>query len=294
MVVLFTDCIITFCIMTLRRTPWLKKTLSSIKQYCPVPYSVKVLSQGPPDKELIEFLEQQNDKHIELVVSRVNLGYGGGRKLLAQLVDSPFTMMLDDDLYLTKGAISLALNVLQENGSIGAVSMPMYDVNGRMLAHGGKRIIIQNGVIHRRSVILDFNIDWMKVNDLSAGAMLYRTEMHRSFSWDGESGYFEDLDKSLQIIGTGWEQAIITKGRLIHDRSWVTTAKSYGKVRLDGLYMRRSYHYIRKKWRLRLDLFTHILFELVYPGLTLTRCLWLYAFLTWFIQERVIRGKAKH
>jgi GT2 family glycosyltransferase len=280
--------------MTLQRTPWLKRALLSIRRYCPVAYSVKILSQGPPDKELIDFLKSLNDNRFELITSPINLGFGGGRRLLAELVRSPFTMMLDDDMYLTEGSIALALKVLQENESIGAVSMPLYDIAGHMIAQGGRNIVIRNGVIRRLPARLEFDANWVEVNDLSAGAMLYRTEMRRSFSWDPDAGHFEDLDKSLQIIRSDWKQAIVPKGRLIHDRSWLRTASNYQRVRLDGLSMRESYRFVRRKWGMRFDLLSHILYELVYPSLTLISCAWLSSLFAWFVQMRAIRRKVKY
>jgi len=288
-----TDCTITFCIMTLHRTAWLKRTLLSIQEYCPVPYTVKILSQGPPDRDLVDLLKNFDDR-FELITSPINLGYGGGRRLLAELVRSKYTMMLDDDVYLTEGSIAIALRVLERNADIGAVSMPLYDIDGHMIGNGGRNISIQNGIIHRRSLRLDFDKEWIEANDLSAGAMLYRTEMERCFSWDPESGYFEDLDKSLQIMRSSWKQVIVPRGRLIHDRSWFMTAASYRKVRFDGVYMYRSYKFVHKKWRLRFDLKTHLLFELVYPFLTLTKCLWLSSAFAWFLHKRAIQHKVKY
>jgi len=277
---------ITFCLLTLNRTPWVKRSLLSIRDYCPTKHSIKILSQGQPSPQLIEFVTDL-DENIELITSPVNLGCGGGRQLLSERVTSPFTMMLDDDMYLTDGAIVHALNAFQENKSIGAVSMPQYDLDGRIVSLGGTHMIIEDGVIRFQRPRLNFQDDLIEVEYVDAGAMLYRTEMRESFSWDPEMLDFEDEDKSLQILRDGkWKQAIVPKGRLIHDRSWLGRNPTYERKRLDGLAWRRAYRSFRAKWRLRLDLRSHLLYEVVYPTLTLTRCQRLMTALNRFIQMR--------
>jgi hypothetical protein len=229
-----------------------------------------------PDSQLTHHVANLHDDRVELIISPVNLGCGGGRRLLAQQVASPFIMMLDDDMYLTRGAIGHGLEVLRRNSVIGAISMPQYDLQGRMVSPGGKSLVIRNGVMLKRHPRLDFQADFIEVQELNAGAMLYRTEMNESFSWDPQMYDFEDEDKSLQIIRDGrWKQAIVPRGRLIHDRSWLGHNPNYERQRFDGLAWQREYRLFRAKWGLRLDLRSHVLYELVYPTLTLTRCQWL-------------------
>jgi GT2 family glycosyltransferase len=265
---------IAFCIVTFKKTPWLIRSLLSIRKYCPTSYKIHILSQGPPDKQLSEFLTHTGDGEIDLVTLSSNVGCGPGRALLAPRVSSPFTMMLDDDMYLTRRSIVHALRVFERNERIGAVSMPQYDLQDRMLSVGGYRLVIRNGVITRRLPELDFRADWIEVEHVDGGAMLYRTEMNRDFSWDNRFvGSMDDLDKSLQVMrGSRWKQAIVRKGRLIHDRSWVRVNPAYEKTRFNGLAMCRSYRLFRRKWGLRFPLRSHFLYEIAYPALTLTRC----------------------
>lgn len=257
---------ITFCIVTFNKTPWVKRCLSSIQRYCETEHSVKIVSQGQSGNELMEFLRGLNDDRFELITSSVNIGASGARKLLAGKVTSPLMMMLDDDMYLTAGSVTAALDVLQKNPTVGAVSMPQYDLRGRPVARGGMRIDIRGGVIHRIPVILDSS-PWIEVEYLGGGATMFRTEMRDCFSWDEEyrTG-FEDLDNCLQILrARKWKQAIACRGRLIHDRSWVGKNPRYERSRFNGFRLRRNYRYFRKKWGLRLDMKSHILTELVYP-----------------------------
>jgi hypothetical protein len=267
--------------------PWVKRSILSIQDYCPTSHSIKVLSQGQPEVELTEFLANL-DEDVELLISPANLGPGKGRKILTETVTSPLTMILDDDVYLTKGAINHALKVLDENERIGAVAMPQYDLQGGLLSPGGKIWIIRDGVIHMQIPTLNFQVDYMQVEFLDAGAMLYRTEMRNSFSWENRD--LEDEDNALSILKEGkWKQAIVPNARLIHDRSWLGHKRDYERKRLDGLSWRRSYERFRAKWGLRFGLRQHVLLELVWPALALGRCQWLMSDLAQFIQMRKIR-----
>lgn len=281
---------ITFCILSSNRTPWVKNTLLSIQNHCKVSHSVKILSQGQPDIELLQFLDNLGDD-TELVVTPFNIGCGAGRRLLSQSVTSPLTMMIDDDTYLTEGAIDRALKAFEQDHTIGAVSMPIYDPQGRIIHLGGSNLIIRNGVLIQQEPELDFQAELVEVNHIGSGAMLYRTDMRESFSWEDklQTG-FEDLDKSLQILRDGrWKQALVPKGRIIHDRSWLVHLSKYEKTRLNGLTLRSQYRLFCKKWGIRLDLVSHLLYELVFPTLTLLRCSWSISLISKFVEMRRAR-----
>jgi len=264
--------VLTFCILTFEKTPWLKRTILSIRKHCGIDYSVKILSQGKPDVELARFLDELKDDKVEVLTSEVNLGCDGGRKLLASEVETPLAMMLDDDMYLTENSIESVLNVLKANPEVGAVSMPQYDPQGWMISPGGQKLIIRDGVINTRRPFLDES-SWIEIQHIDGGAMLFRTEMRECFTWDDRSGFLQDLDKSLQILRSGkWKQAITPEGKLIHDRSWVGKKPKYEQSRFNGLTLHNNYEYFRNKWGFRLDLRTHFLYEVLYPTLALTHC----------------------
>ena len=266
------DSQLTFCILTFDKTPWLKKSLMSIRRYCKIDYFVKILSQGRPDLELTKFLEQLGDDKIELLTSEVNLGCDGGRKFLAQRVMTPFAMMLDDDMYLTETSVMSALDVLQRDSEIGTVSMPQYSPQGRLISPGGQKLLVRDGVIHMYRPSVDTPTPWIEIQHIDGGAMFFRTEMREVFTWDDRSGFLQDLDKSLQIVRSArWKQAIAPRGRLVHDRSWVGKKPNYEGTRFNGMTLHRNYEYFRKKWGLRLNLRTHFLYEAVFPLVTLTR-----------------------
>jgi len=229
------------------------------------------VSQSPNEfKTLASQIEPEN---TEVITSQARLTSGSGRKLLTENVKSDFTMIMDDDTQLTDLTLNSALDVLNEYENIGAVSMPHYDELGHMISPGGRNVRIHNGVISRTWPELDFGAKWIEVEDLDGSAMVYRTEMRKDFTWDGRyTSGFEDIDKSLSIMMSGkWKQAIVPRGRVIHDKSGLGKTPSYERVRFNGIEGLRSYQQFRKKWGLRFDMRTNLLSLLIYPTLTILR-----------------------
>jgi GT2 family glycosyltransferase len=228
-------------------------------------------------------LEELDDR-IELIVSPVNLGCGAGWRLLCEGAKSPLIMVLAEDMYLTEDSIPHALTALEKYTSIGAVGMPHYDpLSSRMLFTGGERVLFQNGVLDRVEVKLNSEVDLMVV-DYIRGGFIYKREMKDSFSWDPGLYICEDVDRNLQIMHSGkWKQAVVPKGRLIHDHSSIGDNPEYEKGRYDGLAWRRAYRAFRAKWGVRFPLRTHILYELVFPTLAIMRIRWLVIAVNRFI-----------
>jgi len=277
---------ITFCIVTFDKTRWLANALTSIRKHCPVEYSVRVFINGEPDEELKALLTQT--EKITVMTSSRNIGASGGRKLLTRGVTTEYTMILDDDMYLTEGAIDSAMEVFHENERIGGVGLPHTNPEGRLMSPGGKNLIIRDGVIRRAPPRLESEKKLIEVEDLDGGAMIMRTKMLKDFEWDDRYGtWLEDIDKSLQILRDGkWKQAIAPKARLIHDRSWLNQKPEYVRVRLNGLSERRSYNLFRSKWGLRLDFRMHLNYELIFPFFTLIGWQWPRIALDHFTRER--------
>lgn len=257
---------ITFCVVTMGRIPWILNTVSSVRKYCKRKYVIKILVPPPMTRELVEILQGPDD--VEIITADATVG--GGRKILQASVASPFTMMLDDDTYLTPESIDLCMKVLKENCEIGAVGIPQYGPHGDLLSPGGANLVIQDGVLNLREPQLDTTADWVEVQYIDGGTMLYRTKLRDEFSFDEHYRILEDVDAGLQILyGGKWRQAVVPKGRVIHDRSWIEKMPKQAKVRHDSFAALHSYRWFRAKWGVRFCFRDHILIEAIDPLLEL-------------------------
>ena len=244
------------------------------------------------DVELQHFLEDLKDDHIDLIRPNGSLGVGAGRKLLTQAISTRLTMFLDDDAYLTNSTIPSALRIFELNAKVGAVSMPHYDLQGSMIDTGGG-VLRTLGIVPGHNPI-NFNADYVEIEDLNGSAFLCRTEVTKVFAWDERFvNGFEDTDASLQVYKGGrWKLAIVPNGKIVHDRSWLGGRPKYEKRRFNGLTTRNSYRLLRTKWKLgRADLHTRFLFEAVYPFLTTINVDWVVtSLLQRIIQKRKLRA----
>jgi hypothetical protein len=237
----------------------------------------------------MQALANLGDTRIEAITLPPDqwLGVGGGRNLITENIPSPFTMVMDDDAYLTDTTIRPALDLLREYPELGAVSMPHFDLRGRMIDLGGQRFHISDGVMRLRIPKLDPSAKWTEVDHLKGSAFLYRTELRSGFSWDDSLGYFEDYDKSLQILHLHkWKQGIVREAKIVHDSSPAEQDPHYIRHRMNGFAIRRSYRMFRAKWRLRLELRSHFLYEMLLPAITVTQSDWLLRALRGFIDLR--------
>jgi GT2 family glycosyltransferase len=244
----------------------------------------------PSHRPLIQALANFNDTRIEVITLPPDQwwGVGGGRNLLTQNIPSPLTMVMDDDAYLTDTTIRPAIDLLRDYPELGAVSMPHFNLRGRMIDAGGKQFHISDGVMRLRIPELNPSAKWTEVNNLNGSAFLYRTELRSSFSWDDSLGYFEDYDKSLQILQLHkWKQGIVHEAKIVHDSSPSEQDLHYRRHRMNGFAIRRSYRMFRAKWRLRLELRSHFLYEMLLPTITLIQSDWLLSALRGLIDLRV-------
>jgi GT2 family glycosyltransferase len=245
----------------------LERTLQAIVEMCPMPYEIKILSQGPASARLENYTAKLRD--TSLISLERNVGCGPGRQIVTEDLGTTFAMTLDDDMLITREAISTALSVLDDYEDIGAIGIPQYGIDGRMLATGGARLVIRDNVIHPRPPVIEANKIYSEVQDLDGGAMIFKSKARKDFGWDPRiRAGFDDMDKSLQIWTSGkWKQAIIPHAKLVHDFSKTYDSDSYSKVRFDWIAIRDSYRFFCKKWRMRLELKSHLLYDRVYPAL---------------------------
>lgn len=281
--------LITFCIATLNRELKLEKTLQSIVDNCAISYKTRVLSQGPLTANLSRIAEKYE---VELSCVPVNIGCGPARHFLTKNLSTRFAMTLDDDMYLTPGALEEALSVLNSNESLGAVSLPFVSATGRLLSPGGTRLRIRRNVIYSYIPSPRQNPIFAEVENLAGGTMVFKSQARKDFDWDIRfKSAFDDLDKSLQIWRGGkWKQAVLFHHRLIHDSSRMSENSAYSSIRYDWTAIGRSYEAFRNKWNLRLDLRTHLLYKTVLPALSRMPSLYPLYILNKMVQDRQVRA----
>lgn len=237
---------------------------------------VNVLVQEPPDLKGAEFLSELGEaENVNVTYSPVNLGCGGGRRVLVERTSTPLIMIIDDDVYLTPGWLDPVLGIFDRYEEIGAVGIPLYLPDGRVFIGYRLQINQRLRVVKRIRVdpsVIGSGREFVEVDDIAGAAMVFRRELKASITWDGRYLIgFDDIDKSLQILtaDTRWRQVIALQSKVIHDKSIVDP--KYDVVRWDYVERRASYRKFREKWGLRLPLVDHVKVEFIHPNPRLRR-----------------------
>ena len=263
-----TNHLLTIYIIHFRRLPQLKKTVECLEKNTSIAFKLKILNNGYIDDETIIYLkkiEQKDD--IEIIYSKKNIGASRGRALLAKNISTPFLMALDDDMYVNQDWDRPIFDLFKKNKKVGAGGFISSEYNGKTWFLCGKRFKIKGKKISYNKIGVDINNtkNYLKVDDVSSGAIVYRRELMNIIKWDPFYFVgFEDLQKGIYLMQSDYKCFISTRSRIIHDKlSKSPKYEEYNKKRRDYNNMRRSYIYFVKKNKLRFDFKRHIYYKYI-------------------------------
>ncbi len=256
---------VTICIVHYRKLPQLKKTIQSIRKYMKVPYKIKLLNQGYLNKKIFKYLKKQEKKEdINVTLNETNTGCSPGRKQLVKGIETPYILSLDDDMYLTENCMQPVWKFFENNPKVGAIGFSIYDSGGKFSHIGGSNITINDNEVKVEKPDISRNntdMKFVEVDNVSAGAMVYRNELKNCFEWDDNYFIgFDDLDKGLQLkLNCNWDVYVSLKSNLIHDKvSKKREETEYNKARRDYNKIKESYLHFIQKWGYRLPWKKHI------------------------------------
>lgn len=192
--------ILTFCIAHYRRLPCLKKCIDSIEKYTLADYEIKILRQGYLGEETELFLKSlEKKKNVEVIRLNRNVGPVKGKGILVSKANTPFIMILDDDIYVTKGWLNPVLEIFKNEKDVGVVTFPRYYPDGMLESAGGRNLKIKNGVIQVVEVKMPHGYkSFLEVNGTGSGAIVMRKEVTKDFQFDPRYVVgFGDLDKDV-------------------------------------------------------------------------------------------------
>lgn len=262
--------LLTICIVHFNKLPQLQKTVEHLKKNTNIPYKLKILNNGYEKNGIREYLERLNkEKNVEVIFNSKNVGCSPGRNILMCNINTPFIMSLDDDIYVSKNWDRPVFELFEKNKNVGAIGFSLYRPNGKFWVTGGRYISTNRNILNIKRPSIDpeknKNLDFVRVDDISAGAMVYRNEMSNIITWD--TGYFigfDDLEKGLRLKKSKWKCFVSIQSKFIHDK--ISEKKGhveYNKSRRDYHAHRRSYLHFIKRNHCRLDLKRHLFYKYV-------------------------------
>jgi len=262
--------LLTVCIVHYRKLPQLQKTVECLLKNTRVEHKIRILNQGYEGDGIREYLEElDRKKDVEVIFNKENVGCSPGRNVLTRNIHTPFIMSLDDDIYVNKNWDEPVFELFHKNNNVGAIGFSLYRPTGEFWMTGGRYIHVRGNTIstNRPHINPEKNrdLDFVLVDDVSAGAMVYRRELSDIITWN--PGYFigfEDLEKGLHLKESQWKCFVSIQSKFVHDKvSEKKDYTEYNKSRRNYHAYRRSYLHFLKRNHCRWDLKRHIFYKYI-------------------------------
>ncbi len=263
------NCLLTICIVHYHKLPQLKKTVEFLQKNTKASFKIKILNNGYEGEGIKEYLEDLSKKSdTEVIFHPENIGCSPGRNLLIRNIDTPFIMSLDDDIYVGKNWDEPIFELFEKNKEVGAIGFSLYRTDGSFWLTGGRNLNINRSTVKQSRPHVNpekTTEKFLEVDDVSAGAMVYRRELSNIIKWD--TSYFigfEDLEKGIRIKQSKWRCLVFIQSKFIHDKiSEKKEYSEYNKSRRDYHSYRRSYIHFMEKNKYKLEPKRHFFYKYV-------------------------------
>ncbi len=235
-------------VATYNRLNLLKKALSAITQGTQTDHEIIVIDGGSTDGS-IEFLKSCPD--ITPVFQKTLLGPARAYNEVWKQVECRYTCWLSDDTEVVSGSLDLAVQILENDPTIGMVGLKMKDTVGPWKGEPYMGSICQYGILNCNHGVLRMNI---------LKSIGYLNQHYRFYGFD--------LDLTTSILSSG-QSVVMTKAIGVwHHREWfeketMTEKRRRENTRVDApkIYHEKFSYLVSSKtfWkRVRFKLF-HIL-----------------------------------
>jgi O-antigen biosynthesis protein len=231
-------------VLVLDRVDLLDGCLSTLAGSSSVPTEVVVVANGT-DPAALAALRRRDD--VVLVRSGVNLGFGGGCDLGAEVARGEFLVFVNDDSRLDAGCIDRLVARARTDPTIGAVGSRIYAGDGRLQEAGGifwrdgsSAHVGRDRPAAERAYVVARDVDYCSANGL----------LVRRSAWDAVGGfddayfpaYYEDADLCMALRDHGLRTVYEPTATLVHLETQSSTPE-YRRFLMD-----RNRATFRRRW----------------------------------------------
>ena len=183
-------------------------------------HEVMVIANGTPESALATLPSQES---LVVVISSVNLGFGGGCNWGARFARGRYLVFLNDDTVVEPDWLRALIEVVEDDPRIGAVGSRLLDPDGTLQEAGS--ILWNDATTHQVGRGLPPGTPaYDSVRDVdycSACGLLVRRE-----AWEAAGGfdeayfpaYHEDVDLCLCLRAMGYRTVYAPGARVVHHR----------------------------------------------------------------------------
>ena len=212
-------------VATFNRLPMLRTVIDAIEQGTRAPHELIVIDGGSTDGT-IEYLETH--PAVTPVLQGRLLGTARCYNAVWRDIDSRYCCWLSDDTEIVPGCLDTALEILEQDPSVGMVGLKMKDTRGP-----GRHDAYRGG-------LSEFGV-------LNCNHGVLRTTLARQVNFFNEQyrSYMIDPDLTAAILCTGHRVVMTRKVAVLHHREWAETegdekvAREMGGIDNFAIYRRK-------------------------------------------------------
>lgn len=185
-----------------------------------VPFEIVLVDNGstPAETAILE----RSRLPIRLHFIGVNRLFGEGNNLGAELCRGTYLLFLNNDAFITEGAVDAMLEAFAQFPDCGATG-PVFRYPDGKLQEAGAFVDIHGNATQRGKADLDFDISKLPAFDsvdyISAACLMVPRQLFLEldgFSYRYEPAYYEDTDFCMALAEAGYRVVLATRALCIH------------------------------------------------------------------------------
>jgi len=186
---------------------------------------------------------------VNFISNSVNRGFAGAINQAFQTTDTPYVLVLNPDVRVLPGAVSILEEFLNATPKAGAAGG---DVNEDYLPRQLPTVgtLVRENVGLRKTVRDHTRLQSgqpVQVEQAAAAAIMIRRDAYESVGGFDEEffpAWYEDVDFCVRLKDSGWEVYFVPKAKFVHEGGY--SAGALGSVKFATAYYDNQMRYAQK------------------------------------------------
>jgi len=239
------DCRATVIIVNWNGKALLSDTLYALKVQLKAPFHTIIVDNGSTDGS-VEFIKR-DFPHIEVIALGWNAGFAYANNIAIESVDTPYTILLNNDAVPSRSWVSSLIAALDNNPSAGmAASKMLYYDNPELIDRVGDAYTTAGvGKLRGRKQSSAYFSDPEWIFGACAGAAIYRTAAIKEVGLFDTDFFLinEDVDLSFRLQSRGYKCLFVPEAVVYHKASSTIghdseTSIYFGHRNLEWVYLK--------------------------------------------------------
>ena len=186
-----------------------------------------ILTDDASTDNTVEFSRKKGGKLVKIIVNKKNKGFAGNVNMGIRNATGDYILILNDDAYLEKSAVSKLVETTESNEKIGVVAPLIYNWGERRLQHYGSGGFKTFWATNKQVKPHDnaYEVDWVK-----GACFMVRREVFEKVGllWEKFGSFYEETDFQDRIRRAGFSILVEPNAKVYHRVHSSTFSKMKG------------------------------------------------------------------